>query len=58
MPCKVIGPVSKGDIIVSSAVAGHGMANNDPIVGTVIGKAVGTKDGDEPGFVEVVVGRV
>ena len=58
VPVKVIGPVSKGDIIVTSAIAGYGMADNDPIVGTVIGKAVGTKDGDEPGFVEVVVGRV
>ena len=29
-----------------------------PEVVKLIGKAVGTKDGDEPGFVEVVVGRV
>ena len=56
--CKVIGAVSKGDMIVSSAIPGYGMVQNDPTVGTVIGKAVGTKDGDEPGFVEVVVGRV
>ena len=56
--CKVIGAVEKGDIIVTSAIPGYGMADNDPTVGTVIGKAVGTKDGDEPGFVEVVVGRV
>jgi len=58
VPCKVIGVVEKGDIIVSSAIPGYGMVQNDPLVGTVIGKAVGTKDGDEPGFVEVVVGRV
>jgi len=58
VPCKVIGAVEKGDIIVSSAIPGYGMVQNDPLVGTVIGKAVGTKDGDEPGFVEVVVGRV
>ena len=45
-------------MIVSSAIPGYGMVQNDPTVGTVIGKAVGTKDGDEPGFVEVVVGRV
>jgi hypothetical protein len=56
--CKIIGAVEKGDIIVSSAIPGYGMVQNDPLVGTVIGKAVGTKDGDEPGFVEVVVGRV
>jgi hypothetical protein len=45
-------------MIVSSAISGYGMVQDDPLVGTVIGKAVGTKDGDEPGFVEVVVGRV
>ena len=56
--CKVIGPVEKGDIIVTSAIPGYGMVDNNPVVGTVIGKAVGTKDGDEQGFVEVVVGRV
>ena len=56
--CKVIGPVAKGDIIITSAIAGYGMACNDPAVGTVIGKAVGTKDGDDQGVVEVVVGRV
>ncbi len=56
--CKVIGPIEKGDIIVTSAIPGYGMADNNPTIGTVIGKAVGTKDGDEQGFVEVVVGRV
>ena len=57
-PCKVIGPVEKGDIIVTSAEAGYGMVDNNPVIGTVIGKAVGTKDGDGHGIVEVVVGRV
>ncbi len=56
-PCKVIGPVEKGDIIVTSAEAGYGMVDNNPVIGTVIGKAVGTKDGDGHGIVEVVVGR-
>tara|TARA_B100000674_G_C37842878_1_gene916202 strand:- start:480 stop:1301 length:822 start_codon:yes stop_codon:yes gene_type:complete len=57
-PCKVIGPVEKGDIIVTSAEAGYGMVDNNPVIGTVIGKAVGTKDDDGHGIVEVVVGRV
>ena len=34
------------------------IVNNDPKVGTVIGKAVGTKDDTDKGMVEVVVGRV
>ena len=57
-PCKVIGKVEKGDIIVTSAVEGYGMVDNNPVIGTVIGKAVGTKDDDGHGIVEVVVGRV
>ena len=57
-PCKVIGKVEKGDIIVTSAEAGYGMVDNNPVIGTVIGKAVGTKDDDGHGIVEVVVGRV
>ena len=28
---------------------GYGMVDNNPVVGTVIGKAVGTQDGDEQG---------
>ena len=58
VPCKVIGRVNKGDILVTSAVAGYAIVDNDPKVGTVIGKAVGTKDDAERGVVEVVVGRV
>ena len=47
VPCKVLGKVEKGDIIVSSAIEGYGIVQNDPVVGTVIGKAVGTKDDDD-----------
>jgi len=57
VPCNVIGKVRKGDIIVTSGVAGYGCVNNTPTPGTMIGKAVGTKTTDERGIVEVVVGR-
>ena len=33
------------------------MVDNNPTIGTVIGKAVGTKDDDGHGIVEVVVGE-
>lgn len=58
VPCKVIGKVEKGDILVTSAYPGYAIVNNDPKVGTVIGKAVANKDDVEKGTVEVVVGRV
>ena len=58
VPCKVVGPVKKGDILVTSAKKGYAIVNNDPVVGTVIGKAVGTKTDLGDGVVEVVVGRI
>ena len=58
VPCKVIGRVEKGDMIVTSSVPGYGMVNNQPTMGTVIGKAVGVKTDANRGLVEVVVGRV
>ena len=58
VPCKVIGKVAKGDMLVASAIPGHAIVDNDPKVGTVIGKAVGEKLDDSKGIVEVVVGRV
>ena len=58
VPCKVIGRVEKGDMLVTSGVPGYAIVDNDPKLGTVIGKAVGTKDDDDRGVVEVVVGRL
>ena len=58
VPCKVIGRVVKGDLLVTSAVPGYAIVDNDPRVGTVIGKAVGAKHDMDKGIVEVVVGRV
>ena len=55
VPCKVYGPIEKGDMLVS---AGNGYAevNNDPLVGTVVGKSLEKFDKPE-GVIEVVVGR-
>ena len=58
VPINVLGRVQKGDMLVTAAKAGYAIVNNEPGVGTVIGKAVGVKDDDGYGTVEVVVGRV
>ena len=58
VPCKVIGIVRKGDMLVTSAVPGYAIVNNTPGIGQVLGKAVSEKDGDAHGTVEIVVGRV
>ena len=57
VPCQVIGPVHKGDLMVS---AGHGFAkvNNTPVTGTVIGKALQEVTFAGKAVIEVVVGRV
>ncbi len=55
VPCKVQGPVEKGDLMVS-ANNGHATANNDARAGTIIGKALENFNGDF-GIIEVAVGR-
>ena len=59
VPCKVIGPVEAGDMMIS---AGNGMAKafdadvGSPAMGTVIGKAIEDHVGDETttGVIEVL----
>ena len=57
VPCKVIGKVAKGDMLVSSNVPGYAMVDNNPSIGTMIGKAVKDKVDDGKGVVEVLVGK-
>jgi uncharacterized protein YjbI with pentapeptide repeats len=56
VPCKVRGPIAKGDMLVSAG-EGHARAETLPQIGTVIGKALEDFVGDH-GVIEVVVGRV
>jgi hypothetical protein len=56
VPCKVVGPVRKGDMMVSAGY-GYAKASSSPSIGTVIGKSLANFDGDK-GVIEVVVGRV
>jgi len=56
VPCKVRGPIQKGDMLVSAG-EGYARAEHIPQVGTVIGKALEDFNGDH-GVIEVVVGRV
>lgn len=53
-PVKVIGPIVAGDLLVSSGVPGHAMADNDPLPGTVIGQALEDLD-QESGMVKAMV---
>jgi hypothetical protein len=58
VPCKVVGTIKKGDLMVTSHISGVAMANDDPKMGTVIGKALEDYDSPDIGVIEVVVGRV
>ena len=57
VPCKVIGKVSKGDMMVVSMVPGVAMASEDPRAGSIIGKALADYDGDRVSVIEVLVGK-
>jgi hypothetical protein len=57
VPCQVIGPVAKGDLLVSAGW-GYAKTNNNPAVGSVIGKALEDFATQSKGTIEVVVGRV
>ena len=61
VPCKVVGTVRKGDMLISSDEPGHAQAYKDihnPPTGSVIGKAIENKDDDGTGVIEVLVGRL
>jgi hypothetical protein len=56
VPTKVIGKVSKGDMMVSAG-NGHAQACATPAIGSIIGKALEDFDGAN-GVIEVVVGKL
>jgi hypothetical protein len=58
VPCKVVGKIKKGDILVTSGIPGVAMAAvGDVKVGTVVGKALKDYDSDHIGLSEIAVGR-
>ena len=57
VPCQIIGPVAKGDLLVSAGW-GYAKTNNTAGVGQVIGKALEDFASQAKGVIEVVVGRL
>ena len=55
VPCKVRGPIRKGDMLVSAG-GGFARPSTIPLMGTVIGKSLENFEGE--GVIEVVVGRL
>ena len=59
VPCRVKGPVAKGDVLTTSSIAGAA-EKLDPkhfVPGCVIGKAMEDWDGDRVKIIEVAAGR-
>lgn len=55
VPCKVIGEINRGDLLVTADKAGYAKRSlGVPMIGTVIGKAIGNNDSGE-GIIEVFV---
>ena len=56
VPCKVVGKVDKGDILIASEESGCAAVNNDAKAGTILGKAIGEwPEGEGSGIIEVLV---
>ena len=60
VPCKVIGPIERGDLLVTSSTAGHAEAwdPQNVVPGSIIGKALEAKADSGVGVIEVAVGKV
>ena len=60
VPCKVLGPIQRGDLVVTSNTPGTAQRLDDSsyLPGVVIGKALGTIEDDSVQTIEVVVGRL
>ena len=56
VPCKVRGKIRKGDMLVAGG-NGYARPESNPMLGSVIGKALNDFDGAD-GIIEVVVGRL
>jgi len=58
VPCRVVGKIQKGDLLVTSNIAGVAIsAQENAQVGTVVGKALVNYDSDHIGTIEIAVGR-
>ena len=58
VPCRVVGKIKKGDILITAGIHGVAIATTGDVkVGTVVGKALQEYDSDHIGTIEIAVGR-
>lgn len=60
VPCKVLGPIQKGDLVVTSDLQGIGQRLNNLqyLPGCVIGKSLENIESADVNVIEIVVGRI
>ena len=58
VPCRVVGTIRKGDLLISSSIPGVATATQGQHCGSVIGKALQDYDSSGVGTIEIVVGKV
>jgi hypothetical protein len=57
VPCRVVGKIQKGDLLVTSKIPGVAIATQSAQAGTIVGKSLENYDSDHIGTIEVAVGR-
>jgi hypothetical protein len=58
VPCRVIGKIKKGDLLITSDLPGVAtVASENCRVGTIVGKAIEDYNSDTIGVIEIAVGR-
>ncbi len=58
VPCKVVGTIYKGDLLVTASLPGVAISvGENAKAGSIIGKALENYDSDHIGLIEVAVGR-
>jgi hypothetical protein len=58
VPCRVIGPINKGDLLMSSEISGVACKMENYVPGCVIGKALENYSTETEGTIEIMVGRL
>lgn len=58
VPVKVLGMIRKGGLLTTSNTPGYAISPLNPKIGTIIGKALESKDTAGEGIIEVAVGRM
>jgi len=58
VPVKIIGTISKGEMLTTSTTPGYACRATDPKLGTILGKALADKLTSGPGVVEAAIGRL